>query len=214
MESTITIAIFENHPITAKGLETLLQQQRGMAFVASYFTKQDLIKGLEMDVPSILVFEIENREIQGEELLAYLRENNPGTRMIVYTISESISTVKTMLRLGSSGYLIKTSSEAEIISCIKAVARGELYVQQSLKEQILQKALLNNKIGAVVPTLTKREKEILQLLSSNFSSQEIAEKLFISKKTVENHRSNMLEKFKVKNAASLIKKAIEYDLLS
>ena len=94
-----------------------------------------------------------------------------------------------------------------------AVSKGEFFIEEIIKEKILSHSLIKQKEKSSLEQLTKREKEILRLLVASYSSQEIAKQLFISKRTVENHRANMMLKLNVKNTAALIKKAIESDLL-
>lgn len=209
----IRVAIFDRFPLIIKGLEALLAQQNGIELVGKYLSRADIIKGFSHQVPDILIAEVQDAEFKGQEIISFIRANYQDTKLIVFTVFESVTYMKAMMRTGALGYLFKTSAEDEVLAAIKSVSQGQQYVQPRIKKLVLDKILLNKKVDPALPKLTKREKEILQLLASNLSSQDIAKKLFISKKTVENHRSNMLEKFKVKNAASLIKKAIEYDLL-
>lgn len=209
----IKVAILDYHPVVLIGIEVIVSKYKDLISVGVYEHSDELIEGLDAKSPDILLAEIDVEGLQGEKIVRLLKKRYSKTKLIVFTASTNIFHAKMMMREGAAAYLLKTTSEEDIVKAIRAVYRGEQVIDPHIKELIFQKALMNKKQVSELPKLTPREKEILRLLASNYNSKEISEKLFISQKTVENHRSNMLEKFKVKNAASLIKQAIELDML-
>lgn len=114
---------------------------------------------------------------------------------------------------GAAGYVLKTSGADTIINAIRLAMKGETFIDPALKEKLVQESL-HAKDTAPVPQLTRREKEVLELIASNFSSQEIADQLYLSKRTIDNHRINLLVKLDVKNSATLIKKAMQLGLIN
>ena len=213
VQQKIKICILDNCPVVIRGLQAILETSTDMEFAGGQTDTLGLISWLGDVVPHILVTDVTIGETALDELMAIVSGSFGHIRVLVFTSLDSIYKVKAAMRLGTAGYLLKTCKEEEILSALRLVNAGEQYIESGIKESILQKVLLNKKPVTGHPRLTRREKQILQLLASNYSSREISDRLYISKKTVENHRSNMLLKFRVKNAPSLIKKALELDLL-
>jgi DNA-binding NarL/FixJ family response regulator len=212
-ENKIRISIIDDHPVVAEGLATMFAQQETIEVVAVYTDVKKLLDEISGLPPDILVMDIQMPEMNGEELMEVLLKDFPKIKVITLTYLDSLYYARSMVRKGVQGYLLKTCSATEIVKAVKAVYNGDQYIEEALKEKILQQALLNKKQVSNIPVLTRRELEILQLMASNFNSFEIAQKLFLSKRTVEHHRANMLLKLKVKNAPALIKKAVELNLL-
>jgi DNA-binding NarL/FixJ family response regulator len=117
------------------------------------------------------------------------------------------------MNYGAAGYVLKTSGADVILNAIRSVMRQQTYIDPTLKEKLVHETLQPQE-QVNIPQLTRREKEILELIASNFSSQEIADQLFLSKRTIDNHRINLLTKLDVKNSATLIKKALQLGLIS
>lgn len=209
----ISIAIADDHPITVDGLKLMLSNQKDMRLVATYPDGNRLLEGLEQQTPDILLLDIKMPGIPGEEVAKLIAKKFPDIRIIALSYLDSVYYVRTMMKSGVSGYLSKNCSNETLIRAIRQVYNGEQYVEDFLKEKILQSALSNKKENRDHVRLTRREKDVLQLLASNFNSQQIADRLFLSKRTVENHRFSLLIKLGVKNSAALVKRAIEMNLL-
>ena len=212
-ETFIKVSIIDDHPVVLNGIQLLFTNRQDMQLVGRYTTASALFEGLERNPSDVLLLDIKLSDIAAEDLAAQLADKFPKMKVIALTYLDTVYYVKLMMRHGVQGYLLKTATEKEVVEAICQVYNGGRYIDHSLQERILQHTLLNKKATSGTPTLSRREREILQLMASNYSSQEIARKLFLSKRTVENHRANMLSKFKVKNSVSLIKKAIELELL-
>ena len=118
-----------------------------------------------------------------------------------------------MLRKGVTGYILKTTREEILLDAIRKVNSGEQYLELSLKEKVIKDTLQAKNQVSADPILSRREKEILQYIASDMTSQQIADKLFLSKRTVDNHRLSLLMKLGVKNVASLVKKGIQLGLI-
>lgn len=212
-DKKIKISIVEDHPIVIDGLRMMLKGRNDMGIVAQYSTGKELLEGLKITKPDMLILDIKLPDIQGDELIKQVIEKFPKTRILVMSYLDNLYFVKTMMRQGALGYVLKTCSKEVMINAIKSVAMGEQYIEELVRNTLVRHALLSRKESKESDILTKREKEILQLIASNATSKQIADKLFLSLKTIEFHRSNILLKLKVKNAASLIKKAMQMNLL-
>ena len=121
--------------------------------------------------------------------------------------------VKTAIRNGADGYLLKDASEQDFLSAVESVLKGEQYIQKNVQDLMLKEAMGQKKDTSYIPKLTRREKEILQLIVDEKTTQEIADTLFLSVSTVETHRMNLISKLGVKNVAGLVKLTLERGLL-
>ena len=134
-------------------------------------------------------------------------------KVVMLTSFEETALVKTALRNGADGYLLKDAAEQDFLSAIENVLKGEQYIQKNVQDLMLKEAMGQKKDTSYIPKLTRREKEILQLIVDEKTTQEIADTLFLSVSTVETHRMNLISKLGVKNVAGLVKLTLERGLL-
>jgi DNA-binding NarL/FixJ family response regulator len=134
-------------------------------------------------------------------------------KVVMLTSFEETALVKTALRNGTDGYLLKDASEQDFLSAVESVLKGEQYIQKNVQDLMLKEAMGQKKDTSYIPKLTRREKEILQLIVDEKTTQEIADTLFLSVSTVETHRMNLISKLGVKNVAGLVKLTLERGLL-
>jgi len=206
---SIKIAIVDDHPLLIKGLQSMLQHNPDMCITDTYSNGKELLEGLKQQVPDVLLLDIQMPGQGGDELMPLLHKHYPEMMILALTHMEHEYYIKTMMQHGVMGYILKSSNEAILLEAIRTVARGENYFDPAIRKLV---AKTQSNITQS-PTLTRREKEVMELLTLNYSSSEIAEKLFISKRTVDRHRENLLLKLDVKNVASLVKKAIDLGLI-
>jgi DNA-binding NarL/FixJ family response regulator len=145
----------------------------------------------------------------GIELAAIITKTYRNIKIIALTNVDVVAQIKKILQQGVMGYLLKDASPEKIVAAIETVYAGEQFIQEELKQQLLSSLSASNAKQIV----TRREKEILQLIVDEFTNQEIADKLYLSLRTVENHRNNLLQKLDVKNTAGLVKVAIQEGLV-
>lgn len=189
----------------------MLGHHPDMQIVAAYLNGADLIAGLSEIHADVLLLDIQMQGQMGDELAKELQRLYPELLILVLTNLEHRYYIKSMLQFGVRGYVLKSSDEAVLLAAIRAVAQGDVYFDPSIRRMAIKEQKGN--ASEPFPSLTRREKEILHLLTLDYSSKDIAEKLFLSNRTVENHRMHLLQKLDVKNSASLIKKAMELGLL-
>jgi DNA-binding NarL/FixJ family response regulator len=142
-----------------------------------------------------------------------LLKQQPGLKIIALTNFEDLSFVKRMLKNGVHGYLLKNTDKLELISALKEVLSGDIYLQKDLQKRLLLNDTKSNSKNQLIPKLTRREQEVLQAIAEELTTKEISEKLFISPKTVETHRMNLMSKLGAKNSVGIIKIALENELL-
>lgn len=213
MEKKIKIAIADDHPLVVNGIHYLLSGSAEMYISGSYANGKELIAGLEQQQPDVLLLDIQMPGQTGEELAEIVSHKYPQVKMVALTNQDNVYYIKAMFSKGVHGYILKTSPEEILLDAIKTVLNGEQYLEPALKAKLVKDTLHNKRHSITRPVLTRREKEVLQQLTLNRTSQEIADALGIGRKTVETHRQSLLIKLDVKNAAALIKIAMELGLI-
>lgn len=207
----ISIAIVDDHPMLLKGLQGLLSSASFLEVTGVYRSGKDLLDGIANKQPDILILDIQMPEQNGEDIAILLREKYPNIKILAFTNQEQNYYIRSMIENGVKGYVLKTSDEATLLEAIQAIYNGEQYFDPMLRTQITQ--LQAGRQEGKNPRLTKREKEILQLIAQNYSSKDIAAQLCMGKRTVDNYRIALLLKLDVKNSASLVKTAIDLGLI-
>lgn len=209
----IRIAIADDHPLILSGLRNVLAYFSDIEITGTFSGASGLLESLHSGLPDVLLLDIHMGEQPGDELARIILKQYPGARILMLTNEDNVYYIKNLLQNGVLGYVLKTAPHEVLLDAIRTVYDGRQFLEPALKEKVLQHTLSTRQQRSQGPALTRREKEVLKLIASNFSSQEIADQLFISKRTVDNHRIGLLMKLGVKNSASLIKKAIDQGLL-
>ena len=205
----IKVFIIDDHQMIIEGIRSLLTGENNIEWTGSAKTPSALMEALKTMQPDVLLMDINLPEINGLELCKTVKQKYPHIHIIGLSTSSEASIIKKMMDNGASGYLLKDALGTEIIAALQAVVKGKEYVNFSVSE-ILKSYKTET---ASLPVLTRREKEILELISEGLTNQEIAQKLFVTVTTVDSHRKNMLTKFNVKNTAALVKIAIVNKLI-
>jgi DNA-binding NarL/FixJ family response regulator len=209
----IRLAITDDHLLILEGFKTMISGMKDLSLDFSFSTANELLTSISSIEIDVLLLDINLPDGNGIELCKILKKDYPNLKIIALTNFEETSFVKQMIKNGASGYLLKNSSKEEISSAINAVFKyDEVYIPDSIKKKILAESF-GKKNQSFVPKLTRREKEVLELVSKELTNEEIADKLFVTIKTIEAHRSNLLQKMGVKNTAGLIRVAFEKGLL-
>ena len=212
----INVAIIDDHPLATNGIANMLQAYPEISIVGIYHTAPSLLEQLPAVQPDVLLLDIVLRGSSGKDLVPVLKKDFPDVKIIVLTSLDAPTMVSGMMRRGCNGYLLKDTDQKTLYDAIISVAGGDEFIEPSLKEKMVQNLFnfSNNATGdKSIPEITLREKEILQLIADELTTQEIADKLFISFRTVENHRYSLMQKLVVKNTVGLIKVAIRLGLV-
>ena len=196
-----------------QGIETMLRYEPDMVISYKYNTVASTLEGLSKQQPDILLLDINLPDGNGIDLCKQLTGLYSKLKIIALSSFSEIAFVKRILNNGASGYLLKNTSKEELITAFKTVLDGGQYLQSDIQKKLLQSSLGQKKTASFIPKLTRREKEVLTAISEELTTQEIAEKLFISIKTVETHRMNLISKLGARNSVGLVKIAMEKGLL-
>ncbi len=209
----INVIILDDHTMVLKGIETMLTEESGIFVSNTFSTGKSLLDYLTTKIPNILLLDINLPESNGIELCGFITKTYPEISIIGLSNYSDTGFIKNMMRNGAKGYLLKNTSKNELIEAIKTVSSGITYLPKTLRKKLLDESI-GIQSSKFIPQLTRREQEILECIANEFTNKEIADKLFISTKTVESHRKNLLQKFAVRNTAGLIKEAFIKGLLN
>ena len=208
----IQVAITDDHTIVAEGIKTMLKTSKEIEIIQSFENLKATFENLS-DTVQVLLLDINLPDGNGIVACKTLLEKHQNLRIIALTNFEDSIFIKQILKNGAMGYLLKNTSKNELTQAIIDVNNGKRYLPKNINDILLNDSIGIENSNSFIPKLTIREKEILTLIVQEFITEEIAGKLFISKKTVESHRSNLIQKLGVKNVAGLVRVAIEKGLL-
>lgn len=217
--NSIKIYIVDDHALVIAGLQNLLKTLTHIEIVGEFTTGKALLDGLENQEPDVILLDILLPDINGKELAAIVKQTYRHVRIIALSSLDAPQHVKSMMRSGCDGYLLKNADREVLQKAIETVCSGGQYIEATLEKQMLnsfinfrnsQKIRNSEQLTA---KLTKREKEILSLIVREHTNQEIANMLFLSVRTVEFHRQNLQQKLDVKSPMGLLKAAIDNGLV-
>ena len=210
------ILLVDDHKLIRDALKSYFEDDPEFEIVAEAGNGQEaliLLRDIEVDV---VMMDISMPVMDGIECTENITRDYPEVKVLALSMMNDGQFIKKMLNAGASGYILKNSGEEEIKKALRAVNNGETYFSAEVNETVMQNMLKggvkrNHKLVVDLP-LTSREKEVLRLILKEYSNQEIAEELFISPRTVDAHKRNLLEKTGSKNTAGLVLYAIEKNL--
>jgi len=209
----IRIAITDDHPLMVEGIRNIVAGTAHIQVIATFGDAACTLGSDKLQNADVLLLDINLPDMDGVKLCREVLLKFPNLKVIGLTSHGETAFLKNMIKAGASGYLLKSAPAGEIVRAITAVCRGMEFIQQEMKDLLLSESLHHNRTIASMPRLTRREQEILLLIADEFTTQQIADKLFLSSKTVETHRQNLMLKLGVKNSVGLIKVAMEKGLI-
>lgn len=212
---TIEVFLADDHQILRESLVILLSQREGIRVVGEAADGREAYEKIMLLRPSIAVLDISIPRLNGIELAAKLAQEAPQIKTVVLTMHKSEEFVMRALCAGVRGYVLKDNALEELIACIEAVDRGEMFLSKSVTRLVVGELVkeLRIKEGDQPEPLTSREREVLQLLAEGRSNRDISETLTVSVKTVETHRANIMRKLGLKNIADLVLYAVRNHII-
>ena len=208
----IQIAITDDHTIVIEGIKTMLKSNKEIEVLQSFVTIKDTFDNLSSEI-QVLLLDINLPDGNGIVACKELMSKHPHLKIIALTNFEDSIFIKQIIKNGAIGYLLKNTDKTELTEAIKSVYEGKRYLPKKINDILLNDSIGIDNSSYFIPKLTIREKEILSLIIKEFTTEEIAAKIFISTKTVESHRSNLIQKLGVKNSAGLVRVAFEKGLI-
>lgn len=215
MNKQHSICIIDDHQLILEGVERMLAGQHNWQFAGGFTSVPAFEQFISTDrLPDLLLLDI---HLPGEDGLAVckqLHKKYPALKIVMLTSLSEPAIVKTALKNGASGFLLKNMQKEELLDCFSRVLAGETYLHKEMEKLLLQNSLGIKQETNYIPKLSRREQEVLDLIAKEHTSQEIADLLFVSVNTVETHRASLLSKFGARNIAGLVKAAVEKGLIN
>lgn len=207
----INVICVDAHPIVLEGLKKLLSNRQEIRLAGYYRTGREALQALDEQVlPQIMLADVNLPDTSGVQLCMEVKKRCSAVKVITLSQHSERNAILSMLQSGASGYVVATACPEEIIAAIHTVYDDQVYLCSSA-----QKALNSHhpRPAHRLPSITQREKEVLELVGKGYTSHRIASALSVSPHTIETHRKKLMEKFFVKNMTAVIKLATEYQLL-
>ena len=204
------IVLADDHGVVRKGLRSLINEMEGFDIIGEATDGEQALKMVKELSPDILITDISMPKLNGLELLDVIKSENLEVNVLILSMYEDEEYVLAAIEAGASGYVHKDADDDELLKAIENIGNGCVYYGNSIKN-IMAKKIKQSKVydAERSSALTSREQEILKLIVKGQSNKEIAVKLFISTRTVDTHRNNIMRKLKVRNAAELVRIAIQ-----
>ena len=214
----IRVFIVDDHTLIRDGLRALLEADPAFAVVGEAGNGQELLDRLPTVAADVVLLDLNMPVLDGLATTHRLAAEYPHLRILLLSMMTHERTIGEALAAGAHGYVLKNADKYEVVAALRGVAAGKRFLCSEIGLGLLEKILLQESRNpasdkALGVPLTHREREILQLVASGLTNQQIADQLFTSKRTVESHRQNLLDKTGAPNTAALVKHAMEYGLL-
>jgi DNA-binding NarL/FixJ family response regulator len=215
----IRIILVDDHLLVRTGIANLLNGEMGIEIVGEASDSGEFLSLIDKIQTDIAILDIAMPGMSGIELTRMITENYPSIRILILSMYTSEEFIFNAINAGAKGYLPKNTSRKELLEAIQAVARGEEYYAESISNVILKSYIKKAKSGPEDSSnkenqLSKRELEVLRLFAEGFSNQEIADKLFISIRTVESHKNHIMQRLELKSSVDLVKFAIRNNMVN
>ncbi|MDZ4752326.1 MAG: response regulator transcription factor [Flavobacteriales bacterium] len=208
---SVSILIVDDHQIVSDGLKALLDSYDNVEIKGEARNGSEALQMLGLFKIDVVLLDLDMPVMGGVEFMKEFRRTKSEAKVIVLTMHDEKAMIRSLLDLGASGYLLKNSSRSELITAIEAVVKGKQHLSEDVHTVLLtpDKNLRNGKMAE----LTAREVEILRHVAEGMSNKEIGDKLFISPRTVDTHRTNLMQKLELHNVASMVRFAIQNGLI-
>jgi len=201
----INVLLTDDHQLIIDGLKSLLKDQEDINVSAEANNGREALRILGFLPVEVVLMDIDMPVMNGIETLKEVKKQYPDVKVIIISMHNEAGMIKSLIDLGANGYLLKSCTQDEVVDAIRKVAAGQASFSTDVTMALLKPANQEQK----TEILTERETEILKLIAAGFSNKEVGDKLFISHRTVDTHRTNLMKKLSVNNIAGLISYAIK-----
>jgi len=214
--ANIKVLLVDDHKIVRDGIKLMLEPQPGIDVVAEADSGKKVSNVLQDNPVDVIIMDINMPDMNGIEATKLVKDNFPQIKVLALTMSSDDSHIRQMVQAGASGYIMKSAGRDELTRAIHDVMEGKHYFSDQATQSIMMDLVKNKgKSSSAEPIhITERELEVLQLIVKENTNQEIAEKLYISPRTVDAHRRNLLQKTGARNTAGLVKYAFQQGLVN
>jgi len=213
--ANINILLVDDHDIVRDGIRSLLEDQIGFNIVAEAENGRQALERCEDHKIDLALMDINMPELDGIKATELINEQHPEIKVLALTMMDENQHIRQMIEAGASGYILKNSDKDELLDAITAILEGRHYFSDDTARRVMMDLVKSDDQSqhSDPADLTDREKEVLELIVKEHTNQEIADKLYISIRTVDSHRRNLLQKTGAKNTAGLVTYAIRHNLV-
>jgi DNA-binding NarL/FixJ family response regulator len=209
----ITILLADDHDVVKRGMKMLLEDEEGIQIIGEASDGLDAIEKVKLLMPNVVILDLTMPKMNGIEAAKIISDEYPEVKILIFSMHHNKEYIVKSVENGANGYLLKDTSKEELLRAIKVVSEGRKYFPPEISEVIIDELLAKTsgtqeETRPIFEKITPKEKQILGMIVQGYNSREMADKLFLSIRTVDNHRANMMKKVKAKNTADLVKMAI------
>lgn len=209
----IKVLIADDHQMFIDGLKSMLEDTEGIQVVGEAMNGKEVIENCDSKEVDIVIMDISMPDMDGIEATKELLKKHPDIKVLGLSMYNDRNFISDLLKTGAHGYMLKNTGKKDLIDAIQTLQSGETYLGEEVSKTLLNSFMKKRSRMEVVEKLSEREMEVLECIASGLTTQEIANKLFISKNTVETHRKNLLFKIKARNTAELVKNAYKKGII-
>lgn len=208
----IRVLLVDDHAVVRSGLRLILEAEEDIEVVAEAENGNRAVFEAIASAPDVVVMDLVMPEKSGLEALPAVLQSVPATKVLVLSMQDDARYIRDAFEAGASGYVLKEAADTEVVTAVRAVARGEQYVHPSLGAKLVAQDAADRRRAAADP-ISEREREVLRLLALGHTNQEIAGMLYISVRTAETHRAHIMQKLGLSSRAELVRYALDNGLI-
>lgn len=210
----ISVFLVDDHTVVRDGLRFLLEAQGDIKVVGNANDGRDAVRQVSILKPDVVVMDIAMPELNGIEATLQIQKKCPSARVVILSMHSTAEHIRQALQAGAQGYVLKKSAGEEVVEAVRAVNAGRGYLSKAIAGIVIDDYKYLKPAPSPLENLTRRERQILQLIAEGKSNTEAAQILFLSPKTVETYRSRMMQKLGISNLRGLMKFAVQHGLTS
>jgi two-component system, NarL family, response regulator NreC len=208
----IRVLVVDDHAVLRAGLRMLIRAQADMDVVAEAADGDEAVRKATEARPDVILMDLSMPGAGGIRAIERLRQDSPASRVLVLTMHDVPAYLRSALAAGASGYVVKSAADSELLSAIRGVYRGRTVLDPELAASALQNTIGRRPAGGLAGPLSPREREVLDLIAQGYTNQQIADRFGLSVKTIETHRSRLVEKLGLRSRAELVRYALDSGL--
>jgi len=214
MTNSIKVIIVDDHKLVTDCIDLFLKGAKDIEVIGVAHSGKDALSMLKKTTPQVVLLDISMPEMSGIQVTEAIKKKYNNIRILILSMHSDYNNISNAIDAGADGYVPKDVSSEELVEAIQTISRGKNYFHATISDEIVKnyatKKQTNNDI---LPQLTKRELEVLQLFAEGYNNSEIADKLYLSVRTIESHKNHILQKTNMKNSVELIKFAIKNKII-
>ncbi len=211
---TIRVLLVDDHRIITDGLQGLLNDMPGMECVGACANGEEALNAVKHLAMDVVLMDIDMPVLDGIATLERIKRDKPELKVIMLSMHDEPAVVQRVMEMGADGYLVKNSGRAELMHALRTVHAGQRHFASALVEGLLERRQERTAQSELLKDLSEREVEVLAALAEGLGNKEIGERLFISPRTVDTHRTNLMKKLDIHNVAGLVRMAVKAGLVS